>query len=141
MQEGRGGGLLVGRVFLSVLFLHDGFSKLTDWNGSVQFLTDQGLPVVGLILALSIAIEIVAGAGLLVGLKTRLCAFLLVFVLGAFTLIFHSFWSAAEMERAFQALEFFKNIAIMGGLLALASAGPGPYSADVRMQTGQPALG
>ena len=61
MEEGRGGGLIVGRVFLSALFLHDGFSKLTNWSESVQFMTEQGLPMVGLILGLSVAIEILAG--------------------------------------------------------------------------------
>ncbi|MFQ5459042.1 MAG: DoxX family protein [Myxococcota bacterium] len=132
MQEARGGGLIVGRVFLSILFLHDGFWKLTNWPAAVDFMTAQGLPMVPLFLAISIAIEILAGAGLLVGFQTRICSFLLVLVLGVITLLFHSFWAAGSEMREFVAIEFFKNIAIMGGLLAFASAGPGPYSMDVR---------
>jgi len=141
MQEGRGGGLLVGRVFLSVLFLHDGFWKLTNWTAASDFMAGQGLPMVSVFLAASVVIEILAGAGLLVGFKTRISAFLLVLILGVITLLFHSFWAAGSEMREFVAIEFFKNIAIMGGLLALASAGPGPYSVDVRRQTGQPPLG
>ncbi len=141
MEEGRGGGLLVGRVFLSVLFLHDGFWKLTNWSAATDFMTAQGLPVVGLFLGASVVLEILGGAGLLVGFKTRMCSFLLVLILGVITLLFHSFWAAGPEMREFVAIEFFKNIAIMGGLLAMASAGPGPYSVDVRVKAGQPALG
>ena len=42
----------------------------------------------------------------------------------------HAFW-AAPVDAAFIAqLLFFKNIAVMGGLLILASAGAGKFSID-----------
>jgi len=44
------------------------------------------------------------------------------------TLLFHGFWAVAEMERGFQAVEFLKNVAIMGGLLLVTLDGPGPLS-------------
>jgi putative oxidoreductase len=42
----------------------------------------------------------------------------------------HAFWAAPAEQAFVQQLMFFKNIAVVGGLLVLASAGAGKWSID-----------
>lgn len=121
---------LLGRVLLVALFLPAGLSKITGFEGTVGYFTSLGMaaPTLGVIVA--IVAEVLGGIALLVGFQTRLVAILLaVFTLAA-SIIGHAYW-AAPADAAFIAqLLFFKNIAVMGGLLVLASSGAGKFSVD-----------
>ena len=91
-----------------------------------------GLPAVAVLVWVVIAIEVLGGLALILGYHTRLVAI----GLAAFTLLAsiagHAFW-AAPVDAAFIAqLLFFKNIAVIGGLLVLASSGAGSISIDGR---------
>jgi putative oxidoreductase len=48
------------------------------------------------------------------------------------TLVFHGFWTAQGAELQLQTIQFLKNVAIGGGLLAIIAAGPGAFSVDAR---------
>ena len=43
------------------------------------------------------------------------------------TLAFHNFWAFSGMEKMDNQAHFFKNVAIMGGLIFLAAFGAGAY--------------
>ena len=77
-------------------------------------------------------VEFFGSAALVLGLKTRLVALLLV----AFTIIAailaHPFWGASPEQYQAQYANFFKNIAICGGLLYVFVRGAGPISIDRR---------
>ena len=66
------------------------------------------------------------------GLGTRYAALLLALFTVAAALLAHRYWALPLQEQAGQANNFFKNIAIIGGLLALFVAGPGRFSIDRR---------
>ena len=123
---------LIGRILIVALFLPAGLSKLAGFEGTLGYFASLGIPAPTFALAATIVIEIVGGIALLVGFQTRLVAI----ILALFTLVAavtgHAFW-AAPADAAFIAqLLFFKNIAVMGGLLVLASAGAGSFSIDGR---------
>ena len=69
---------------------------------------------------------------LILGLKTRWAAIALAAFTLAATYLFHAFWAMPEAQKAMQSLMFQKNLAIVGGLLALAVAGAGAFSIDRR---------
>jgi putative oxidoreductase len=101
---------LVGRLFYSSMFLLLGYSKLTDFAGTVGYMGSLGLPAPSLATVIAIVIEI--GAGLLV---------LIIAFIGH---------SQLSDPNTFQ--HFMKNMAIVGGSLAFVAFGGGAYSLDAR---------
>ena len=125
---------LIGRLLLVALFLPAGISKLTGFAGTVGYISSVGLPLPTLGAALALAVEILGSLALLAGFQTRIAAL----VLAAFTLVasvfFHAFWGAAPDQAFVQQLLFFKNVAVVGGLLVLAAQGAGGWSLDARAE-------
>ncbi len=125
---------LIGRLLFVALFLPAGISKLTGFAGTVGYISSVGLPLPTLGAALALAVEILGSLALLAGFQTRIAAL----VLALFTLVasvfFHAFWGAAPDQAFVQQLLFFKNIAVVGGLLVLAAQGAGGWSLDARAE-------
>ena len=125
---------LGARILLAVLFLPAGIGKLTGFGGTVGYIASVGLPLPTLGAALALTVEILGGLALLAGFGTRVAAL----VLAAFTLVasffFHAFWAVPADQAFVTQLLFFKNIAVVGGLLAVAANGAGGWSLDARKQ-------
>ncbi len=123
---------LLGRLMLVALFLPAGLSKLSAFEGTVGYIDSVGLPLPAVAAALAVVIEVVGSLALLLGFQTRIAAA----VLAVFTLVasvfFHAFWAAAPEQAFVQQLLFFKNIAVTGGLLILATSGAGAWSLDAK---------
>jgi len=123
---------LVGRLLIVALFLPAGVSKLTGFEGTVGYIASVGLPLPVVAAAAAVFVEIVGSLALVAGFHTRIAALVLaVFTLVA-TVVFHAFWAAAPEQAFVQQLMFFKNIAVIGGLLVLVSSGAGALSLDAR---------
>jgi len=123
---------LIGRLLIVALFLPAGLGKIAGFEGTLGYFASLGIPAPVFALVATIVIEVVGSIALLVGFQTRLVAI----IMAIFTLLAavtgHAYW-AAPADAAFIAqLLFFKNIAVMGGLLVLASAGAGNFSIDGR---------
>ncbi|MFM2034385.1 MAG: hypothetical protein RJA32_1020 [Pseudomonadota bacterium] len=121
---------LIGRILIASLFLPAGVSKLMSFDGTVAYFTSLGMAIPSLMTIGVIAIEILGGLALILGYKTRIAAVVLaLFTIGA-SIIGHAYW-AAPADQAFVAkLLFYKNMAIVGGLLILAAVGAGQLSVD-----------
>lgn len=123
---------LAGRLLLALLFIPAGVSKIGGFEGTVGYIASVGLPLASVGAALAIVVEIAGGLALLAGLATRTAALTLaVFTLVA-SVFFHAFWSMPADQVFVNQLMFFKNLAIIGGLLLLAAQGPGAWSLDAR---------
>lgn len=121
---------LLGRLLLASLFLPAGISKLTGFEGTVGYFSSLGLAVPALLAVAVIALEIFGGIALLVGYRTRISAVILaLFTLGA-SVVGHAYWAVPADQVFVAKLLFYKNIAIIGGLLVLASVGAGALSID-----------
>jgi len=123
---------LLGRLLIVALFIPAGLGKIAGFEGTLGYFASLGIPAPTFALAATIVIEVLGGIALLIGFQTRLVAG----IMAIFTLVAavtgHAYW-AAPVDQAFIAqLLFFKNIAVMGGLLVLASAGAGGFSVDGR---------
>lgn len=123
---------LVGRILLALLFVPAGISKIGGFAGTVGYIGSVGLPLPTLGAVIAIIVEVGGGLLLLAGFGTRLAALALaVFTLVA-TFFFHNFWSVPADMVMMQQLMFFKNIAVVGGLLMVAANGAGSWSLDGR---------
>ncbi len=126
---------LAGRILLALLFVPAGFSKIGGFAGTVGYIASKGVPLPEVAAAIAIAVELGLGLLLLVGWKTRWAALGIAFFTAVITVIFHNYWAfpAAQMMQQQQA--FFKNIAIVGGLLLVAAFGAGAFSVDGKSRT------
>jgi putative oxidoreductase len=123
---------LAARVLFAVLFLPAGISKLTGFAGTVGYIASVGLPLPSLGAVLALAVEILGSAALLAGYGTRIAALALALFTLVASFFFHAFWAVPADQAFVVQLLFFKNIAVVGGLLALAAGGAGDWSLDAR---------
>jgi putative oxidoreductase len=121
---------LIGRILIASLFLPAGVSKLMSFDGTVAYFTSLGMAIPSLMTIGVIAIEILGGLALILGYKTRIAAVVLaLFTIGA-SIIGHAYWAAPADQAFVTKLLFYKNMAIVGGLLILAAVGAGQLSVD-----------
>ncbi len=123
---------LIGRILLSLIFIVSGFGKIGHWSAMATMMASMGIPVVSITLPLTVLVELGGGLALLFGYQARLAAALLALWLVPVTLTFHNFWAFHGPDQQAQVVNFLKNLAIIGGLLRLASDGAGAISLDAR---------
>ena len=123
---------LAGRLLLALLFLPAGIGKVTDFSGTVAYISSVHLPVPALAAVLALTVEILGSVALITGFGTRIAALVLALFTLAASLAFHNYWAAPTDQQLVQQLLFFKNIAVVGGLLSLAAWGAGAWSLDAR---------
>ena len=118
---------LAGRIGLAAIFVLSGVSKLTAPQATIGYIASVGLPFPTLALAAAILVELVGGALLIAGYRTRLVAALLAAFSVVTALTFH-----ADLGDQNQFIHFLKNIAMAGGLLQIVAFGAGRFSLDNR---------
>lgn len=123
---------LAGRVLLALLFIPAGYGKLTGFVGTVAYINSVHMPMPQASAAIALTVEIVGGLAVLLGFGTRTAALVLAFFTLVASFFFHNYWAQPEAQAMVQQLLFFKNIAVVGGLLVLAAFGPGGWSVDQR---------
>lgn len=123
---------LVGRILIAIIFIKAGWGKIGGWEGTAGYMASKGLPLVPVLLAGTILIELGGGLMLALGWKTRWAALVIFLWLIPVTVIFHAFWGIDAAQVQNQMNHFLKNVAIMGAMLMLFAFGPGAYSVDKR---------
>jgi putative oxidoreductase len=121
--------LLVGRLLLPAVFLHEGIAKLGNYAGSVAFARAFGVPEK--LLPVAIAVELGGGLCIALGIFTRSAALALAGFCLVTAFVFHT-----KFTEINQLLHFQKNLAIAGGLLVLVVAGPGTLGIGWRLRSG-----
>lgn len=123
--------LLAARILLGLLFIMAGIGKLGDVSGFGAYMASGGIPAA---LAWPVVLfEIGAGILLIAGILTRPVALALAAFCVASGLLYH-FDPADQMQMT----QLLKNLALAGGYIALAMAGPGALSLDARLGRAQP---
>lgn len=111
---------LLSRVLISGIFIAAGIEKARHRASTERYMKSKNLPLVPAMFGGAVAIELVAAPLLALGLAPRFTAPLLGGFLIPTSVIFHDFWKSEGQERKMQSASFFKNMAIIGGLTAIA---------------------
>lgn len=127
---------LVGRVLLAWLFIPAGWAKIAGFGGVVGYIASKGVPMPEVCAAIAIALELGAGVLLLVGWQARWAALALAIFVAVITPIFHGYWAVPEAQQNLQRQMFWKNTAVVGGLLLAWAFGPGRWSLDGKRARG-----
>jgi putative oxidoreductase len=113
---------------ISYIFATSGIAKVFSWSGNVAYMSTRHLPLIPLLLAAALVIELAGSVCLVTGYQARIAAFVMFLYTTAVTVLFHNYWASSDMLAAMQETHFRKNLAIMGGLLMLAYSGPGKWA-------------
>ena len=127
MQSTENTAALLGRVAMSLLFIHGGWGKLLGPAASQAMLASHHLPMVKLGWILAVVVELGGGLAILLGLFTRPVGLVLAVWCLATALIVHTNFADRNQE-----IHFLKNMAMMGGFLYVAAFGARAWSLDAR---------
>ena len=121
--------MLCGRILIGWIFIRSGYGKLFDIAGVGATFPARGLQA--WMAYISVPAEFFGGLAILLGFATRYAAVVIfVFTLVA-TFSSHRYWDFTEVAvRRAQETNFYKNIAILGGISILFAAGAGGWSID-----------
>ena len=114
---------LIGRIFISLVFLSSGFNKIGNYEGTIGWMESFGMP--GIFLIPAIILEVGAPILIIIGYKVKISAALLSLFCIATAVIFHN-----DFSNQMQFISFMKNIALAGGFLFLVVNGAKDFSLD-----------
>jgi len=116
--------LLLGRLLLAAIFLHEGVTLITGYAAASAYMAKSGVPAI--LLAPTIAVQLGAGLMIAAGWKTRCGALALALFCLTTAVLFHTNFGVRN-----ELLHFEKDLAIAGGMLVLMARGAGRWSLDV----------
>jgi len=123
---------LLGRILLAWLFIPAGWGKIAGFAGVTGYIASKGVPLPEVAAALAIVAELGLGLLLLIGWQARWAALGLAIFVAVITPIFHNYWAVPDAQKMMQMQAFWKNLAVVGGLLFVQAFGPGGWSVDGR---------
>ena len=122
---------LVARMLIGLIFLVAGVRKVMGFAGAVAYLAKLGFPAAQVMAVIAIIIEIGGSILLIAGWRTRWAAWLLALFVVIAAFAAHRFWEISDPGQFSNQLNhFLKNLSIVGGLLYVATFGPGSASVD-----------
>ena len=114
---------LVGRIFISALFLISAFNKILNLDGSIGWMEGFGVP--GFLIFPAIAVEIILPVLVIVGYQARIAAGVLAVFCLVTAFLFHF-----DFANQSQLVSFLKNIGLAGGFLFIVANGTKDWAVD-----------
>jgi putative oxidoreductase len=116
---------LIGRVFISSVFLLSGYNKIFSYEGTVTWMEGYGVP--GFLLWPTILLEIIFPIFVIIGYKTQISAIVLSLFCISTALIFH-----LDFSNQMQIIALLKNFGLAGGFIFIATNGPKDWALDTK---------
>ena len=114
---------LVGRIFISLVFLLSGYNKIFNYDNTVAWMEGFGIP--GFLLWPAIVLEILLPIFIIIGYRTQISALILAAFCVATALLFHM-----DITNQMQTVSFLKNFGLAGGFLFIATNGPKEWAIE-----------
>tara|TARA_Y100000741_G_scaffold48601_1_gene33440 strand:- start:425 stop:808 length:384 start_codon:yes stop_codon:yes gene_type:complete len=118
---------LIARILISILFILNGYFKVTNYDNSVEWMESFGVP--GILIIPAIILEIVGPILIIIGFQARIAAGLLSIFCILTAILFHN-----DFSNQMQFTSFLKNIALAGGFLFIVINGTKDFSLDKKLK-------
>jgi len=124
---------LLGRLVFGGFFLYSGIHHFVDRKMLAQYAAAKKVPVPDVAVMASGAMMIMGGASILSGVKPKWGTLAIMGFLAGVSPMIHDFWSHQDPnQRQAEMVNFTKNVALLGGALALMGVEePWPVSVPV----------
>jgi len=124
---------LLGRLVFGGFFLYSGIHHFVDRKMLAQYAAAKKVPVPEVAVMASGAMMIMGGASILSGVKPKWGTLAIMGFLAGVSPMIHDFWSHQDPnQRQAEMVNFTKNLALLGGALALMGVEePWPVSVPV----------
>ena len=119
---------VLGRILLSTLFLIEGTNKIFNYEETIQYMENFGVP--GYLAIPAIILEILFPLLLIIGYQTKIAALVMMIFTIVVAIIFHT-----NFDDQMQFITFFKDIAIAGGFIIIFVNGAGKFSVDYKLKS------
>ena len=114
------GPFLLGRLMFGGFFLYNGINHLKQRKQLAQYASTKNVPKPEFAVVASGVALLLGGASLLLGVKPKLGAATVAGFLAGVSPVMHDFWRAEDPnQRMNDMINFSKNLALLGGALAL----------------------
>ena len=114
---------LIGRIFISALFLISAFNKIFNLDGSMGWMEEFGVP--GFLIFPAIAVEIILPMLVIVGYQARIASGILAIFCLVTAFLFHF-----DFSNQSQMVSFLKNIGLAGGFIFIVANGTKDWAVD-----------
>lgn len=122
---------LLGRLVFGGFFLYSGIHHFQDRKKLAQYAGAKKVPLPELAVTASGAALVAGGASILLGIKPKLGTLAIMGFLAGVSPIMHDFWGQQEPgRRQAEMVNFTKNMALLGGAMALMGVEE-PWAASV----------
>ncbi len=123
---------LFARILLAACFYYEAYDSLVFFQSTQRTMTEYGLTWQQDFLLVSTIIFLIIGATMvLVGYRIGLGIIFLLVYLVPITFIVYSFWNDPKDVQRLTTMMFAKNMAITGGLIALANNKEGRFRVNM----------
>ena len=119
---------ILGRIFLSAVFLIAGVNKIFNYEGTTAYMESFGIP--GFLYIPAIILEILFPLLIVIGYQTKISALIMAIFSISLAIIFHT-----DFSNQMQVMSFLKNFAIAGGFIIIFVNGPSRWSIDYMLKS------
>jgi putative oxidoreductase len=122
---------LIGRLLFGGFFLYNGINHLRQRKNMAQYAASKNVPMAEVAVVGSGIALIVGGTSVLLGVKPKLGSLAILGFLASVSPVMHDFWRQEDPNQKMNDMvNFTKNMALLGGALALMSVEE-PWPASV----------
>jgi len=113
---------VLARIFIVWIFPFSFLDKIINWDNALKQATSSWLPGGPVLLILAMAVELLTPPMIVFGFYDGIAAFILAGYCAITAIVYHAFWAyprfwSPSSEGYSHIWDFFKNFAIVGGLI------------------------
>src|SRR2546430_17690295 len=86
---------LLGRLMMTYIFATSGIGKIFGWSGNVAYMSTRHLPMIPLLLAVAMVIEVAGSLCFLAGYQARIAAFFMFWCTNSAAVLFPHYWATS----------------------------------------------